>query len=309
MSEKHPRVSIGLPVYNGERYLEARLDSLLGQTFQDLEIIVSDNCSTDRTADICRERAASDPRLKYHRNKQNIGGFPNHDLVFHLSRGEYFMWTGADDLHDPMFVARCVEVLDSRPEVVICYSATMYIDDLGNEVPGKEKYLHIDNPVPARRFAEMIRLDHVIEPVMGLMRRSIAARTHLLSTYPDSDRVMIAEMALIGPFHRIPEVLFYRRSGELNSTAVFPGRHERMRWIDPLHPRVFVFPYNRQVLEILRSIRRSTVSPGQKLRCLSFLIQWCSRHHRLIASDYKIALRDILRPLVRPLLRKKAAGC
>src|SRR5712671_2230439 len=111
---KSPRVSIGVAVYNGERFLSKTLDSLLAQTFEDLEIIICDNCSEDGTEHICRSYAASDNRIQYHRNSTNIGAPRNFNLVTTLSRGEYFKWSSADDLCAPVMIERCVEVLDQR---------------------------------------------------------------------------------------------------------------------------------------------------------------------------------------------------
>jgi hypothetical protein len=160
----------------------------------------------------------------------------------------------------------------------------------------------------AERFKENMRLDHMIEPVMGLIRSDILRRTKLMPVYPDSDRVMVAELALYGPFHRIPEPLFHRREHRNRSILRFPGRHERMRWIDPNNPRPRVCPYNRQAIEFLFSIMRSPLSIGHRLACCRHLAGWCLANGGLIASDYKVALKDILRPIVRPLLKRAGSA-
>src|SRR6185436_6923974 len=112
MSLPEPRVSIGVPVYNGERYLAATLDSLLAQTFDNFEIIVSDNASSDRTAQLALEYAERDSRVRYTRNPRNLGAGANYRRAFQLSRGQYFRWSAADDISAPESLARCVEVLD-----------------------------------------------------------------------------------------------------------------------------------------------------------------------------------------------------
>ena len=150
---KSPRVSIGVAVYNGERFLSKTLDSLLAQTFTELEIIICDNCSSDATEQICRSYAASDSRIQYHRNSANIGAPRNFNLVTTLSRGEYFKWSGADDLCAPAMIERCVEVLDQRSDVVLCYPKTRLIDE--NDVPVQEYEDRLDLQVaaPNWRFA------------------------------------------------------------------------------------------------------------------------------------------------------------
>ena len=101
-----PRLSIGLPVYNGERYLAQVLDDLLAQTFADFEIIVSDNASTDRTPEICASRIKRDPRVRYFKNTRNVGAINNFNRVFHLSKAPLFKWVASDDVHRPTYLQK-----------------------------------------------------------------------------------------------------------------------------------------------------------------------------------------------------------
>src|ERR1051326_2036095 len=112
MSNQKPRVSIGLPVYNGQQFLEEAINSLLAQTYSDFELIISDNASTDATEQICRAHAAADPRIRYYRNDKNRGPVWNLNRVFELARGELFKWAAHDDVCAPTLVERCVEVLE-----------------------------------------------------------------------------------------------------------------------------------------------------------------------------------------------------
>ena len=100
-----PRVSIGLPIYNGENFLGDAVESLLAQTFTDFELVLVDNASTDGTAAMCERFVARDKRVRYHRNPQNIGGAPNFNLAFQLAdRAPYFKWAAHDDRHLPDFL-------------------------------------------------------------------------------------------------------------------------------------------------------------------------------------------------------------
>ena len=132
MTSNQPRLSIGLPVYNGEKFLKEAIDSLLAQTFEDFELIISDNASTDKTEEICRAYAEKDQRIRYYRNDKNIGCARNFDRVFKLSSGEYFKWAAYDDLHAPDFIEKCVEVLDQDPTIILCHSQTYFIDEEGS---------------------------------------------------------------------------------------------------------------------------------------------------------------------------------
>ena len=117
-----PRVSIGMPVHNGQRFIRSAIESLLSQTCGDFELVISDNASTDATEAICREYQARDARVRYSRSERNLGGPANFRRVFHLCSGELHKWATADDYWEPTFVERCVEILDARPDVVLAYS-------------------------------------------------------------------------------------------------------------------------------------------------------------------------------------------
>src|SRR3972149_8539793 len=97
MSKINPRVSVGLPVFNGEQFLRQALDSVLAQTYPGFELIISDNASTDRTQDICEAYATRDKRIQYYRQSKNVGGGRNYNFVFEVSNGEYFKWLAHDD--------------------------------------------------------------------------------------------------------------------------------------------------------------------------------------------------------------------
>jgi glycosyltransferase involved in cell wall biosynthesis len=95
---EYPLLSIGIPVYNSEHCVGKAIDSIRGQSYRNVEIIISDNCSTDRTREICRKYAEKDGRIRYHRSDVNIGKEPNFLRVLELAKGEYFAWTCADDI-------------------------------------------------------------------------------------------------------------------------------------------------------------------------------------------------------------------
>src|SRR5690348_17890875 len=86
------KVAIGMPVWNGEKFVSEAIESILGQTYGDFELVISDNASTDATAEICRGYAKQDTRIRYFRQTKNIGAGPNHHEVFRLSAGRYFKW-------------------------------------------------------------------------------------------------------------------------------------------------------------------------------------------------------------------------
>ena len=148
-----PTISIGLPVWNGARYLADAIESILSQTFTDFELIISDNASTDDTAQIAQNFAERDRRIRYHRNEENIGGARNENLTFELSRGRYFRLSAYDDLVEPTLLERCVETLEQDPDAVLCFPETLVIDERG-EVTHAEANTRGTASSPSQRFRE-----------------------------------------------------------------------------------------------------------------------------------------------------------
>lgn len=122
---KNPTVSIGMPVYNGAKYIIEALDSLLTQTYTDFELIISDNASTDETQSICEEYARKDKRIRYIRQNENMGAAKNFQVVLDESVGEYFMWAAHDDRRDKLFLELCMNVLNENEHVGLVFSYTI----------------------------------------------------------------------------------------------------------------------------------------------------------------------------------------
>src|SRR5262249_49825759 len=163
-----PRVTVGIPVYNGEAYLSQSISSILAQTFTDFELIISDNGSTDGTEQICREYAAKDHRIHYHREETNRGAAWNHNRLVELARGEYFKWQCADDLGAPQMIAECVAELDANPELVLCYGQFIRIDRSGQNLGAKVSRVKGLASAPERLHSLIHRRDSC-EEIYGLM--------------------------------------------------------------------------------------------------------------------------------------------
>lgn len=206
-----PRLSIGLPVYNGEEYLSESLDALLAQSFEDFELIISDNASTDGTQEICRRYVASDVRVRYLRQPRNIGAAPNHDVVLQAARGELFKWASHDDVYDRDLLARCVEALDAHPDVVLasCYSAVIDADGKRSDVAVSYPRAMDSTRAPERFRAQLFALGG--DDDYGVIRTEVVRRIPPTGSYYHADRTFVAELTLQGRFHRVPETLYYRR--------------------------------------------------------------------------------------------------
>lgn len=292
-----PTVSIGLPVRNGENYLDSAITSLRNQTFEDLELILCDNGSTDRTEEICRTHAAEDPRISYHRNSDNLGGAANFEKAFHLARAPYFKWAAHDDLCHPELVEKCVRVLDADPSVTLCYSWTDQIDAEGKLKRRKAPRPRFSDPRPSARFAEAARGKDTC-PFWGLMRADVLRETRLLARFPGSDRVLLAELALRGRVHEIPEVLFYHRDHSERSVYVLPASqpHQHLLWYVPDAADKLIFPFWRRLGGYLSAIRRAPIPPAESWRCYREIAGWVWHRRRLqlLADDLMIAARYLL---------------
>lgn len=165
----NPHVSLGLPVFNGENFLEEAIRSLLAQTFNDFELIISDNASTDRTAEICRTYASQDARIRLFRAEANQGAAPNFNHVAVRAEGRYFKWVAHDDLCAPAYLETCVRVLDEQPDVVLCHTLARHIDENGTPRGVYKEDQGFDQDTPAERLSNMINKRHVCMVVFGVM--------------------------------------------------------------------------------------------------------------------------------------------
>jgi glycosyltransferase involved in cell wall biosynthesis len=299
---KSPRISIGVAVYNGERFLPQTLTSLLAQTYRDFELIICDNCSDDRTEQICRSYSERDARIRYHRNTVNIGAPRNFNRAFELSQGEYFKWSGADDLCAPEMIERCVAVLDQRPEVVLAYAKTRLIDETGAAVKDYDDRLNLQFEAPHKRLSHLLWNICMCNPVFGLIRSGVMKRVGCFGTYPNSDLVFLATLALHGRFVEIPERLFLRRFHAL-SVQRYPSAHQRIVMFDPTKVGRLTFPNWKLFAAHLSAIHRAPLSWMEKLRCYSKMHIWLRRRGGDLGIDLQFAAKYLLaRPSQRRLL-------
>jgi glycosyltransferase involved in cell wall biosynthesis len=207
-----------MPIWNGDQFLRESLDSILAQAFGDFELIITDNASTDRTAEICLEYQGLDRRIKYYRNGRNIGAGPNFNLGFQLSEGEYFKWCAHDDIISANYMLECVRTLDRRGDVVTALGHLQGINARGELTPYFERQsadtirdVFDEKLGPSRRFAAMVRSNGLDSAIFGLHRRSALRKTSLHRPYYGSDCALLAEMALLGPFARVENAVLYSR--------------------------------------------------------------------------------------------------
>ncbi len=298
-STNTPRVSIGLPVYNGEIYLAAAVASLLNQTFTNFELIISDNASTDRTEEICRTYAATDKRIRYYRNERNLGAAWNFNRTFELATGPYFMWACHDDVWAPTFIAQCVATLDARPEIILAYTKSIIIDEHGDSVYEYDAQFNTESPCADLRFHDLVRTPHKCFQLLGIIRTGALAKSPLYGNYTSSDIVLLAQLGLTGAFHELPETLFFYRHHAQQSIRI--DRFARMAWADPARSTYAALPHWRLFFGLWGCIQQVSLPWGERIRCYITMLCWpaWSRNWRRLGKDLLIAALYLLGSLPR----------
>jgi glycosyltransferase involved in cell wall biosynthesis len=288
------RVTIGLPVYNGENFIEDTINSILNQQFQDFELIISDNASTDRTESICREFARGDNRIQYYRNDKNIGAAPNFNNIVPKARGEYFKWMAHDDVIMPEFLNRCVEVLDNDTNAVLACPSVQFINANGDLLEKYASPFRTADPDPVVRFRETL-YGHRCFEVFGLIRLNELKKTNLIGCYNHGDGVLLSHLALLGKFAEITDGLFLSRRHEKQSMYMFGITRQGAksdfdayaRWFDQRNIDGVPRSYSRRLADYFFMIRSTLVFPEQRRACYRSLLKWLLFHWRIIAGEWK----------------------
>jgi glycosyltransferase involved in cell wall biosynthesis len=293
MSERE--VVIGLPVYNGQKYLRAAIESHLSQSFDDFDLVISDNGSTDATPEICAEYARRDKRIKYLRSAENRGILWNHRRVFDAieTPNQYFRWAGADDIMEPGLLQAMVEVLNTRPEVEAVVPDTKNIDDDGKIIGSMARTLDLQSSdVFERAHAVlMVNYQHVI--AYGLLR---ASTLRLMRTRPDYigwDPVFVWELALRGQMVQLPGPVLLRRFHAGSISRVKTAKEMR-KWVEPNSKAGMNFPHWTWAYERARALIASPLSTRDRLRIGMFLVRATLWQRGALARDVIQAARRTL---------------
>jgi glycosyltransferase involved in cell wall biosynthesis len=274
-----PRLSIGLPVYNGENYLAESIDALLGQTYDDFELLISDNASTDDTARICARYQAQDPRVRYFRQAQNIGCAPNHNSLVSQARGELFKWVAHDDLYASDLLERCVDALDKYPTAVLAQSFTALIDGSGT-VTQTVKYILTTAASSAPERFRSVLFDTGGDDGGAVIRTSVLRQTALTGSYYRADRAFVAELALYGPFYQVPDWLYFRRDHTDRASRAFPTVRTWCANLDPRRADRLRNPvvrlYGEYIWGYISAIRRAPLTAAERRACYRHLMDWAT---------------------------------
>lgn len=261
-----PLVSVGIPVYNGGRFVAAAIESVLSQSMADLELVICDNGSTDGTEALCRRYAALDARVCYFRNPSNLGAAGNFCRAFDLSTGRYFRWLASDDLIGPSSLEKCAALLDANPDAILACTRANVIGAAGELLHAYTADQALCQNSALERFRQVTLQDPWCNAQYGLMRRETLARTARMGAFSGSDCTLLAELALHGRFVEVPEALFMRR--------VHPGAYSHV--LSDEQVRAFYTPAARgRPLPMLRTWRHLVENVGAVMRAPLRLSERC----------------------------------
>lgn len=290
------KLAVGLPVFNGENYLRETLDALGSQTLRDFSLTVADNASTDATPAIVAEAAPANVRVHVLRHSHNLGAAPNYNAAYQAAPpSEYFAWVAHDDVPQPRFLEACVGALDAHPEAVVAFSRTAMIDPQGERIGEFPNRPLLSSPDRAVRLGDVLR-HKSNHPIFGVIRRSALDRTRLHASYTGSDRTLLAELALQGPFIEIPEDLFHLREHPQRSVRRETSRSRQTReaWFDSSRAGKIVFPHWHRLGDYVTAVFRTPMPLRDRLRCLLEVAQVVAgKEWKSMGVDVVVAARQL----------------
>ena len=262
-----PLVSIGVPIHNEERFLAEALSALTQQSYRNLEIIISDNASTDQTEKICRNLAEQDARVEYVRQPSNLGSASNFEFVRTRAQGRYFMWASGHDLWSSQLIEKAVQLMENEPSVVLAAAPAIWIDAAGAPVDIPPDSLDSRGMGPIRRFKAV--LWGSMNPILGVMRRDALDATDVDLGMVGSDLVMLSQLTLMGPFALLDDATFNRRV--VRAPEAYDERLKRYASSE-FKLTTSRFPLARLPFELVRSVLRSDLGFGKRAMLVTTLI-------------------------------------
>lgn len=291
MGNQTPKLTIGMPVYNAEDFIQQAIDSILNQTFRDFVLIIADNCSTDQTQAICEAYVKQDSRVQYHRHKENIGANRNFNYVFTLVETPYFKWAAHDDYLSPDYLEKCMHILESDSSFVLAHSQTRLIDIHDNEltVPTTANYVkdengntifvgvdsndrQLDSIHADDRFRAILETGWCYE-VFGVIRTDALRQTPVLRLFYGADKVLLAELGAIGRFAIIPEKLFHNRRHPQQSRSQTVT--ERIKWSNAAFNKFSKFKMNLdKALAYTNACWKGSMPLSMRVKCLDITLKY-----------------------------------
>ena len=269
MAQRAPLVTIGMPTYNGARFLAQSLESLLSQDYPNWELVISDNCSTDGTEAIARAYAERIARIRYVRQETNLGASANFNCVLGLADGTYFMWAADHDLWEPTLISRCVAALEAEPAAVLAYPQSLLVDENGVAIEEMDDQIDLGQPSALARYKRLIWRLVICNMIYGVARRDALVATGGFPDVFSPDHVVLARLVLQGRVLRVGGHLYLRRQNRPPETP----DEDRERRLADLNPSkagdrtsMLAGGLYRDCRDLhVRAVRESSLSFAEKL--------------------------------------------
>ena len=294
-----PKVSIAIPVYNGENYLSRAIESVLAQDYHDFELLISDNCSTDRTQEICNYYAENDQRIRYFRHETNKGATWNFNNIFEHAAGKYYCWLAHDDMLAPQYIQKCVAVLDNQSETLLCFSDVIIVNEQDEPIEEFAIELRTDSEEVSKRFYDLLMVWHDCLPIFGLIRSEALRKTPLIGPYSSGDHVLLARLGILGKYHILPEYLFLSRRHPLQSNKMYNvwiDHHAYSRWFDASNNGGFYLPQWQLMKDYLLMVKRANLNSRERFLCYLAVSRWAIRYRRLLLKDWTMNFQNLRIP-------------
>lgn len=290
-----PRVTIGLPLYNGQRFVAQTLDSLLAQDFADFEIVVSDNASTDHSVAVVEGYTQRDARVRLVRQPVNLGANGNFSAVVHEARGEYFKWATCSDLCNPGFLRACVDLLDGQPQAVLAAPRTFIFTDDPSQAQAYPHDIEVRDSRPSQRFIRVNQTLKLNNAMNGLIRTAALRQLRPpIDHYIKADLVMISCLAMQGEFHIAEGAHFLRRMDPETATSLMSVEDDRKHHY-PVMSAKALLPTWRLYLGWLRYVRQAPVPPQERRAAMAHVLHMGKWERSSFARDLVSAAGYLLR--------------
>ena len=281
MQSNLPLVSIGLPVFNGEKHLSSAIESLLNQSYTSIEMIISDNCSTDSTSEICEDYVEKDSRLKYYRNDMNIGAAKNFNKLVSLAKGTYFMWAAHDDVWNRMYVEKCVEKLENEPQSIMCVTDMNFINEDGIEIEYQYQTLDTSHLTPSGSVKEIMKRCNWYD-IYGLIRRDEMLKTNLYQEIYGGDVVFVMELLLLGRISKVYERLFSYRVSSIPKNV--QTHVNSISPISTVRENLINMPYTNLAMNMYKCIMDSKLIKSEKNQAKEIFLE------TLLSNNYSFLI-------------------
>jgi glycosyltransferase involved in cell wall biosynthesis len=293
VTSRDPKISLALPVFNGEKYLGAALESIVNQTFTDFELVISDNASTDRTPEIIESYAKRDDRIRVIRQTKTVGAATNFNLLVAETKADIFKWCAHDDLLEPEYLEETYRALQDSPDSVLCHTHTVIrdLDEGGDEVFVPNFTMPPDDCVT--RLREMLLYGSRCYEVFGLIRRAALARTDLIGEHRGGDNVLLCRLALLGPVLIVPRPLFILGRHQTQSTALLGDSQAYHAWFDG-RVRKVSFPDWVLVAKFWRSTTGLDLSAAERYGCYRELLMATYLYRARLRQNLRVAIETVL---------------